>query len=102
MQGVSSNTYNFTNTSNLNILYFNTRSLLPKIDELRLSRASCRPDVVCIVETWLSDEIADCEIDIPDFCITRLDRNRHGGGIAFYVRSCLLYIPRFCYSILLT
>ena len=70
-------------------MYFNARSLLPKIDELRLICASSRPDVVCVVETWLCDEITDCEIAIPDFCVTRLDRNRHGGGVAFYVKSCL-------------
>ena len=70
-------------------MYFNARSLIPKIDELKLICASSRPDVVCVVETWLSDEITDSEIAIPDFCITRLDRNRQGVGIAFYVRSNL-------------
>ena len=45
---------------------------------------------MCVVETWLDSEIADREIAIPDFSITRLDRNRHGGGIAFYTKSNLI------------
>ena len=61
----------------------------PKIDELQLIYATCKPDIVCVVETWLDSEIADVEIAIPDFSITRLDRSRHGGGIAFYTRSNL-------------
>ena len=45
---------------------------------------------VCVVETWLGREIFDSEIAINDYNnITRLDRNRHGGRIAFYIRSDL-------------
>ena len=32
---------------------------------------------------------SDSEITIYDYNVTRLDRNRHGGGIAFYIRSDL-------------
>ena len=42
------------------------------------------------METWLCDSISDCELSIPDYCITRFDRNRHGGGLAFYIKSHLL------------
>ena len=42
-----------------------------------------------MVETWLGDDITDGEISISDYNVTRLDRNRHGGGIAFYIRSDL-------------
>ena len=45
--------YRFFNSSNLNILYFNARSLPPKIDELRLICAATSPHIVCVVETWL-------------------------------------------------
>ena len=70
-------------------MYFNTRSLIPKLDELRLICATSSPHIVCVVETWLGREISDSEIAINDYNITRLDRNRHGGGIAFYIRSDL-------------
>ena len=76
--------YSFNyHSSFLNILYFNARSLLPKIDELRLICAFKEPDIVCIVESWLSCDVSDAELYITDYFIARLDRNRHGGGIFF-------------------
>ncbi len=58
----------------LNILYYNARSLVPKLDELALLIDTHNPDVVCIVETWLSDDIPDTEIGFPGFQVYRLDR----------------------------
>ena len=34
------------------VIYFNCRSLLPKLDELRAICATHCPDVVCLVETY--------------------------------------------------
>ena len=51
----------------------------------------------CVVEAWLSEQISDAEISIPDYSVIRLDRNRDGGGIAIYVCNnvinTLLYSP---------
>ena len=69
--------------STLNILYYNARSLIPKLDELRLECVNRQPDIVCIVETWLDDTVSDNELLLPDYQIYRYDRNRHGGGVAF-------------------
>ena len=74
-------------SSQLNILYFNARSLLPKLDELRLICTFKNPDIVCVVESWLCCDISDSELSINGYCITRLDRNRHGGGILFFIKS---------------
>ena len=41
----------------LHIIYFNARSLSPKIDELRIVCELEKPDIVCITETWLCDDI---------------------------------------------
>ena len=68
------------------ILHFNARSLIPKLDELKILCVTHEP-AVRVVETQLSEEISDAEISIPDYSVIRLDRNRHGGGIAIYVRS---------------
>ena len=67
--------------SNLPILYFNPRSLLPKFDELLILCETYTPGIVCIVESWLSEDIEDSELIIPNYQVLRLDRNRHGGGI---------------------
>ena len=71
--------------STLKILYYNARSLLPKFDELLLSADTHCPDVICITESWLCNDIQDTEIAIPGYQLVRLDRNRHGGGVLMYV-----------------
>ena len=77
--------------SNLSILYFNARSLLPKFDELVILCEIHKPGIVCIVESWLSEDIEDSELKIPDYQVLRLDRNRHGGGILIFVHNSLTY-----------
>ena len=73
----------------LQIFYYNARSLLPKVDELCALVEAESPDVICIVESWLSSEISDDELAIDKYQILRLDRNRHGGGVIMYVHCCL-------------
>ena len=75
------------NNCNMRVLYYNARSLLPKIDDLLLSVEALNPHIVCVVESWLSDEIDDNEINIPGFQLFRSNRNRHGGGVLMYVSS---------------
>ena len=77
--------------SNLPILYFNARSLLPKFDELLILCETYTPGIVCIVESWLSEDIEDSELIIPNYQVLRLDRNRHGGGILLYIHNSLTY-----------
>ena len=64
---------------------YNVRSLLPKTDELRAVCVTSKPDIICIVEIWLDNNISDNELAMQDYQLFRLDRNRHGGGIALYV-----------------
>ena len=45
-------------------MYFNARSLLPKIDDLRAEVLSKNPSVVCVVESWLSRDVLDLEITL--------------------------------------
>ena len=72
-------------------MYFNCRSLLPKIDELAALCIMNMPDVVCLAETWLCTDTLDTEIFIPNYSIVRLDRNRHGGGFAMYIKNSVSY-----------
>jgi len=75
--------------SNISILYYNARSILPKLDCLRAEAAVKNPSIICIVETWLSDNISDREISIENYHIVRADRNRHGGGVLVYIHNAL-------------
>ena len=72
------------------IVYYNARSLLSKIDELRLVYEAMKPDVICVVETWLDNDIVDNELILPNCQLFRKDRNRQGGGVAIYVSDALL------------
>ena len=74
----------------LNIFYLNARSIVNKIDELRVLYLANDFDIICVVESWLSPEVSDTEIFIPGFNIFRKDRNRHGGGIVVFVKDKLI------------
>ena len=65
----------------IRMFYYYARSLLPKFDNHLLCVNVHRPHIFCIVETWLSDEISNTEISIPDFQCFHNDRNYHGGGV---------------------
>ena len=88
-EGESSNHCHFATNSDrdkvFKILYFNARSILPKLDELKIITENSNPDVVCITETWLSQEISDSEMSIPGY----RDKNRQGGGVLVYTRESL-------------
>ena len=60
----------------LSIACINVRSLLPKIDEIRLILTLCSIDVLCICESWLDDSIYDNDIACDGYNIVREDRNR--------------------------
>ena len=76
-------------------MYFNVRSLLPKIDHLRAICRLLSPDIICIVESWLDSTIADTEIFIQGYSIVRLDRSRHGGGVIIFVKSQFTLTPLY-------
>ena len=62
---------------------FNAQSLLPKMD-------TQNSHIVCIVETWLSNDISDNEVSLEGYQVIHLDRNRHGGGILIFVHDSLV------------
>ena len=67
---------------------------MPKFDELVFVVDLRHPDIICIVESWLSPEIFDHEITIPGYEHRRYDRNRHGGGVIIFVlQNQIFYHP---------
>ena len=69
------------------ILVCNIRSLAPKIDELGCVINLNSADVICVTETWLSEEISDSYVSLANFSLFREDRATRGGAIAMYVKS---------------
>ena len=94
MEGESSHSVSVSgqpSPNNFSILYFNARSISPKLDDLRVVVAAQKPSIVCIVESWLSEDISDLEMSIENYHLTRLDRNRHGGGVVIYIHASLTW-----------
>ena len=75
----------------IHLLHININSLLPKINELREIAGHTKASIIGISESKLDDSIDDNEIDIPGYSVLRSDRNRHGGGVACYVKNELCF-----------
>jgi hypothetical protein len=67
------------------VMHFNSRSLLPKVDELRAATKSVKPLFIATTETWFNNGISNTEVDINGYCIEWHDRNSRGGGVAIYI-----------------
>ena len=80
----------------ISILYFNARSMKNKLDELKIMVKDKKPNVIAIVETWLTEDIFDNELVIEDFNFVRIDRKSdqkaRGGGVIIYVSLNLSFI----------
>ncbi len=75
---------------------WNSRSVSNKILFIQSYILSKLLDIICITETWLTNEHFDSEILPIDFCIYRRDRESRGGGILIGVKKS---IPSRLYSI---
>lgn len=74
------------------MIYFNSRSVKNKLRDLFFLINSKKPDIVCICETWLNNNINDAELvqGLP-YNVFRSDRkNKRGGGVAIIVKDNVL------------
>ena len=69
----------------------NINSLLQKIDELQYIAKLSEAAVIGISESKLDDSVLSSEIQIENYDLIRSDRNRHGGGVACFIRNDLSY-----------
>ena len=65
--------------------------MLPKIDELRHIARLTNAAVIGISESKLDDSVSTLDIQIDEFDLFLCDRNKHGGGVACYIRNDLNY-----------
>jgi len=76
------------NCKGLKICHLNIRSLLPKIDEVKMLIKESNIDVLAISETWLSNIIPDSFVNIKGYNLYRKDRlNTMGGGVAIFIKE---------------
>ena len=78
-------------TKGLHLWHLNVNSLLSKIDEIRDIANRIKPAVLGITESKLDSSVTNMEVNINGYSIIRNDRNRHGGGVACYVKNDLCF-----------
>ena len=76
----------------LKITHINVRSIIKKIDQIRLLLADSKIDVLTVSETWLKPHLHSDLISIQGFSELRLDRQlragkKRGGGLLTYINT---------------
>ena len=71
----------------LKLLHTKVCSLPKKLTEINFIVNKYHLDILSINETHLDSTINDFELNITGFSLYRNDRNRHGGGVAIYIRD---------------
>ena len=84
-------TWDSLKTKGLHFCHLNVNSLLSKIDEIRDIAYHVKPAVLGITESKLDGSVSNMEINIDGYSIIRSDRNRHGGGVACYIKNDLCF-----------
>ncbi len=73
--------------------HLNICHVLRKLDCISNMLHDSDLDILCLSETFLNDEISDCELKIDGYHLLRQDRvgagcKKNGGGILIYYRDC--------------
>ena len=81
----------------LTILHWNARSMYHKYEQLLHICENSECEMLCISESWLTNNITDDMISIPGYNLYRRDRDEAsgklrggGGGVCVYVKSKLV------------
>jgi len=75
------------NRPGLKIVYFNTRSIIHKLEKIKIFSAIISPDIICITESWINPNISHIELQISGYVHYLSDRaeGSRGGGVIVYV-----------------
>ena len=83
----------------LNIVFWNIRSLINKIDSVRLEIENIKPDMFNINESWLHEDIGNDFVSIKGYTILCSDRRendvgitKRGGGLCTYMSGMTLHV----------
>ena len=68
--------------------------LLSKIEEFCEIAKKSRAAVISITESKLDKSVLDAAIYIEGYDLLRSDRDRHGGGVACYIKSYALILEQ--------
>lgn len=76
----------FKSRAGLGIIHLNVRSLMSKLDMVKVWVKSTDADIVVLSETWLTNSTLDKDIGIEGYHVYRSDRPKKGGGVAIYIK----------------
>ena len=87
----------------LKIIYTNARSIVNKIQELKLLAQNSKPDIIAVTESWTHQAIPNSYLNLPNYYIaSRKNRNDtingRGGGILIYVNEDIKTVETTCQS----
>ena len=82
----------------LHFIHLNINSLLLKIDEVRNIAKVSGASVIGVSESKLDNSILNEELNIQGYDLLRCDRNRHGGGVACYIKQNICYNTKNIFS----
>ena len=91
LQLINQNEWNIFKHRGLHFLHLTINTLLLKIDEFRHIARLTNTAVIGISESKLDDSVPTSEIQIDQYDLLRCGRNRHGGGVACYIRNDIIY-----------
>ena len=79
----------FCSCKSLGFLHINTRSLLPKMVQLKVWVHSSNPDVLFITEMWFRKSVLNADVYLSDYNLFRQNRSSKGGGVAIFTKDHL-------------
>ncbi|CAB1332353.1 unnamed protein product, partial [Coregonus sp. 'balchen'] len=79
----------FCSYKSLGFLHVNTRSLLPKMYQLKVWVHSSIPNVLVITETWLRKSVLNTDVNLSGYNVFQQDISSKGGGVAIFTKEHL-------------
>ena len=72
------------------LLLTNANRVINKLDDLHLITLHYQIDIIAITETWLTGNIVNSAVALPNFTIFRHDRKHGiGGGVMCYIADSI-------------
>lgn len=79
----------FCSCKSLGFLHVNTRSVLHKMDQLKVWVHSSNTYVLVITETWLRKSVLNTDVNLSGYNHIRQDRSSKGGGVTIFNKDHL-------------
>ena len=73
----------------MKLAHLNINHLMPSIDDVNMMLAEHKLDILCIGETFLSEDVDSRYLIFPGYAVERCDRQSRGGGVCIIYRDMM-------------